>query len=95
MIEELIRAQCYALGFDLAGITTLGEADTASALDAWLARGYAGDMSYMARTAEKRRDTRLPYKGVTHAIVVAMDYGGRGAERAGARGTRGATTTMT
>jgi epoxyqueuosine reductase len=89
VIEQLIKAQCYALGFDLAGITTLGEADTAGAFDAWLERGYAGEMSYMARTAEKRRDSRLPYEGVTHAIVVAMDYGGREAPGPVARYARG------
>ncbi len=77
MIEQLIKAQCYALGFDLAGITTLGEAVTAPAFDEWLTHGYAGEMRYMARTAEKRRDSRLPYAGATHAIVVAMNYGGR------------------
>lgn len=75
-LEDLIKAQAYGLGFDLAGITALGPATTTDAFDAWLARGYAGEMSYMARSAEKRRDTRLPVDGATTAIVVAMDYGG-------------------
>jgi epoxyqueuosine reductase len=34
-------------------------------------------MHYLARGAEKRRDTRLPVPGTTHALVVALDYGGR------------------
>jgi epoxyqueuosine reductase len=72
----LIKAQSYGLGFDLAGITTLGPASTVSAFDAWLERGFAGEMSYMARTAEKRRDSRLPIAGARTAIVVAMSYGG-------------------
>ena len=59
MIEQLIKAQCYALGFDLAGITTLGEAATAPAFDAWLERGFAGEMSYMQRTADKRRNRSM------------------------------------
>jgi epoxyqueuosine reductase len=88
-IEPLIKAQAFALGFDLAGITTLGEAGTAAALDAWLARGYAGDMTYMNRTAEKRRDSRLPYEGATRAIVVAMGYGGREPSGPVARYARG------
>jgi epoxyqueuosine reductase len=88
-LEDLIKAQAYGLGFDLAGITTLGPATTVNAFDAWLARGYAGEMSYMSRTAEKRRDSRLPIAGATTAIVVAMNYGG--AEPAGpvARYARG------
>jgi epoxyqueuosine reductase len=89
MIEPLIKAQGYALGFDLVGITTLGEASTASAFDDWLAHGYAGEMSYMPRTAEKRRDSRLPYEGATRAIVVAMNYGGREPSGPVARYARG------
>jgi epoxyqueuosine reductase len=76
-IEDLIKAQAFGLGFDLAGITDLGPAETTHAFDEWLARGYAGDMTYLPRTADKRRDSRRPFDGATHAIVVAMDYGGR------------------
>lgn len=76
-IEDLIKAQAFGLGFDLAGITDLGPAGTTRAFDDWLARGYEGDMTYLPRTAEKRRDSRLPFDGATHAIVVAMNYGGR------------------
>jgi epoxyqueuosine reductase len=75
-LETLIKAQAYGLGFDLAGITSLGPATTAPAFDDWLARGYAGEMSYLPRNAEKRRDSRLPFDGATMAIVVAMNYGG-------------------
>ena len=72
-----LKAQAYGLGFDLAGIATLGPADTAGAFEAWVARGHAGEMGYLARGAAKRRDTRLPYEGTTSALVVAMSYGGK------------------
>jgi epoxyqueuosine reductase len=75
-LETLIKAQAYGLGFDLAGITTLGPATTVPAFDDWLARGYAGEMSYLPRNAEKRRDSRRPFSSATTAIVVAMNYGG-------------------
>ncbi|HUF29234.1 MAG TPA: hypothetical protein VMM77_01125, partial [Gemmatimonadaceae bacterium] len=74
-LEERIRAQAYGLGFDLAGITTLGPAETAGAFEAWLDKGYAGDMSYLPRWREVRRDSRLPHAGVVSAIVVGLDYG--------------------
>ena len=76
-LEDLIKAQAYGLGFDLVGITTLGPATTVDAFDAWLERGYAGEMTYMPRTAAKRRDARLPFEGATTAIVVGMNYGGK------------------
>jgi epoxyqueuosine reductase len=76
-LEEKLKAQAYGLGFDLAGITTLGPMETAPAFDAWLTKGYAGDMAYLQRGAEKRSDSRLPFAGAKSAIVVGLDYGGR------------------
>lgn len=75
-LSRLIKAQAYGLGFDLAGITALGPAKTSDAFERWLSHGYAGDMEYLERGAEKRRDTRLPFSGATSAIVVGLNYGG-------------------
>ena len=88
-LEALVKAQAYGLGFDLVGISTLGPATTAAAFNQWLERGYAGEMSYMPRTAEKRRDSRLPFDGVNTAIVVAMSYGGKEPSGPVARYARG------
>jgi len=71
-----LKAQAYGLGFDLVGVTSLGPAETSPAFDAWVAAGRSGEMHYLPRGAEKRRDTRLPYDGATTAIVVGMNYGG-------------------
>ena len=76
-LTQLAKAHAHALGFDLVGVAALGPADTADAFDAWLEAGHAGSMDYLVRGAAKRRDTRLPRPGTTHAIVVALDYGGR------------------
>ncbi|HEV7994268.1 MAG TPA: tRNA epoxyqueuosine(34) reductase QueG, partial [Gemmatimonadaceae bacterium] len=88
-LSQLARAHAYALGFDLVGITTLGPVETTSAFDAWVDAGRAGTMHYLARGAEKRRDSRLPLPGTTHAIVVALDYGGREPSGPVARYARG------
>jgi epoxyqueuosine reductase len=72
-----LKAQAYGLGFDLAGVATLGLVETSAAFDGWVAAGYAGEMHYLTRGAEKRRDSRLPVPGTTSAVVVAMNYGGR------------------
>ena len=84
-----IRGQAYGLGFDLVGITTLGPAETAEAFSRWIEAGYAGEMGYLPRGAEKRRDTRLPVPGTLSAIVVALDYGGREPSGPVARYARG------
>jgi epoxyqueuosine reductase len=75
-ITPLVKAQAYGLGFDLVGVATLGPVETAAAFEEWVARGYAGEMQYLARAAAKRRDTRLPIPGATSAVVVGMSYGG-------------------
>src|SRR3954468_7040631 len=88
-LEGAIKAQALGLGFDLVGITRLGPAETAGHYERWVERGHAGEMEYMRRNAELRLDSRRPYDGVTSAIVVALDYGGREAPGPVARYARG------
>ena len=76
-LARRLEAQAYGLGFDLVGVARLGPVETAGAFEDWLAAGYAGEMAYLARGAETRRDTRRPYEGAVSAVVVALDYGGR------------------
>ena len=75
-IELRLKAQAFGLGFDLAGITTLGPAPTASAFNQWLADGFAGEMHYLERSVELRADSSSPEPGMRTAVVVAMNYGG-------------------
>ena len=89
-LSERLKAQAYALGFDLAGIAELGVPDTRSQFDAWLSAGNAGTMNYLQDVgAELRRDSRLPHPGATHALVVAMNYGGNEPSGPVARYARG------
>jgi epoxyqueuosine reductase len=88
-MAQLAKAHAFALGFDLAGVTALGPADTANAFDEWIDAGRSGEMHYLARGAEKRRDSRRPVPGTTHALVVALDYGGREPSGPVARYARG------
>jgi epoxyqueuosine reductase len=88
-LEDLVKGQAYGLGFDLVGITTLGLMETAESFDAWIERGYAGEMDYLPRSAAKRRDSRLPFPGASTAIVVGLDYGGRQPSGPVARYARG------
>ncbi|MEP6904697.1 MAG: tRNA epoxyqueuosine(34) reductase QueG [Gemmatimonadales bacterium] len=88
-LESLIKAQAFGLGFDLVGITRLGAAETSGAFEDWVRAGYAGDMAYLPKGAEKRRDTRLPFNGATTAIVVGLNYGGTAPTGSIARYARG------
>ena len=74
--EHRLKTQAYAAGFDLAGIATLGTPATTPHFDDWLANGYHGEMAYLERGAELRRDARRPVEGMVSALVVAFNYGG-------------------
>jgi epoxyqueuosine reductase len=88
-LEGAIKAQALGLGFDLAGITRLGQVETAGHYQRWVEHGHAGEMEYMRRNADLRADSRRPFEGVTSAIVVGLDYGGREAPGPVARYARG------
>jgi epoxyqueuosine reductase len=88
-LEAQIKARALGLGFDLVGVTRLGEAESSPRFDDWIARGFAGEMEYLERGAEKRKDTRRPFAPASTAIVVGLDYGGRAAPGPVARYARG------
>lgn len=74
--EHRLKTQAYAAGFDLVGLATLGAPETAAHFDDWIAHGYHGEMGYLERGAELRRDARRPVEGMVSALVVALNYGG-------------------
>jgi epoxyqueuosine reductase len=84
-----LKAEAYARGAMLAGITTLGPMDTAAAYDDWIAHGYAGEMAYLERGAEKRRDSTRPVPSAVSALVIAVSYGGTQPDGPIARYARG------
>ena len=90
LLTKRVRAEAYARGFDLAGVVSLGPADSVATFDRWLERGYDGEMGYIARGATKRRDPRLVMEGARTAVVVGLEYGGREPSGPVARYARGA-----
>lgn len=69
-----IKREARAIGFDKVGIALAGDADPQRRLAAWLARGFHGDMDYMANSAETRVDPSRWVEGVRSVIVVAISY---------------------
>jgi epoxyqueuosine reductase len=88
-LELRLKQRANEIGFDPVGITHLGPVESYGAFARWLENGYSGEMTYLPRGAEKRRDTRSPVPGARSAIVVALDYGGKQPPGSIARYARG------
>ena len=69
-----IKQKAASLGFDLCGIAPVDVFPELSFLQEWLAKGYAGEMAWMARTAERRADVRQVVPGARSVIVTATLY---------------------
>lgn len=87
--EARLKAQALGLGFDLAGITTLGPAESHGAFADWIAADRHGEMDYLKRGLALRADTTLPEPGMVSALVVTLDYGGKQPDGPVARYARG------
>lgn len=71
---KIIEDQSYQLGFDGFGITRPELGEAGESFTKWLDSGYAGEMAYMARGAEKRQNPDLVLKGVKSIICLRTNY---------------------
>ena len=69
-----IKSQARSLGFDLCGIALVDDFPELAYLREWLANGYAGEMAWMTRTADRRADVREVVPGARSVIVTATLY---------------------
>jgi epoxyqueuosine reductase len=72
--SSAIKSKARELGFDLCGIAPADNLSELSFLNEWLARGYAGTMDWMARTADRRADVRHVVPGARSVIVTGTVY---------------------
>ena len=69
-----VKRQASALGFDLCGIARAEAYPELGAFSGWLARGYAGDMQYLHRSADRRADVRQVLPSARVVISLATLY---------------------
>lgn len=74
--EERIKAEALRLGFSACGIAQAEavEEEVYQRVEQWVSEGYHGDMSYLERNHDLRRDPRLLLPGSKSIIMVAMNY---------------------
>ena len=69
-----IKQKARELGFDLCGIAPAGDLPELAFFQTWLARGYAGEMAYLDRSAEQRADVRRVLPSARSVIVTGTVY---------------------
>lgn len=73
-LSSLIGAEALRLGFAAVGFASVGPCQTFDRFNAWLGRGFAGDMIYLAKYAALRADPRQVMPEAHSLIVVAARY---------------------
>lgn len=69
-----LKARAASLGFALCGIAPASGLPELARLRGWVDRGYAADLHWMVRTAEKRMDPRLVIPGAKTVIALGTVY---------------------
>ena len=70
------RARALALdaGFDLAGVAAADAPRELAFFAEWIARGYAGEMSYLTSQAARRGDVRNAFPWARSVLSVGVQY---------------------
>jgi len=74
LTSAAIKAAAREFGFDACGIAPAADFPELKFFHEWLARGYAGGMSYLQRSAERRADVRAVLPSARSVIVTATNY---------------------
>jgi epoxyqueuosine reductase len=72
--SSAIKARARAIGFEACGVAPAADLPELRALPEWIARGYAGTMAYLARSAARRADVRHVLPSARTVIVTATLY---------------------
>lgn len=74
LTASTVKEQARAIGFDLCGIAPAEHFPELDRFSEWIARGYAGEMAYLTRSAGTRSSIRGFLPSARSVIVVAAVY---------------------
>lgn len=84
-----IKRQALALGFEVCGVAPATALPELAFLSDWLARGYAGDMVYLHKSARTRSDIRNFLPAARSVIVAGAVYNTQGPSGVASRSSGG------
>jgi epoxyqueuosine reductase len=79
-VKDRIEQRARELGFDACHFTSARPPDSAPQLERWLKDGRHGEMTWIARNANKRGNPDLVLPGARSVVTLACAYGDAGAE---------------
>jgi epoxyqueuosine reductase len=74
LTADAVKTKAVELGFDVCGIAPVGEFPQLAFLHNWLDQGYAGSMTYLHRSSDRRADVRRVLPSAQTVIVTATNY---------------------
>jgi epoxyqueuosine reductase len=73
-LSGAIKSEARRIGFGLVGIAPAVSPGGFGALQAWLQRGFAGEMAYLPRREDAYQHPERVLPGVRSVVVLAVDY---------------------
>lgn len=74
LTSDSVKTQAIGLGFDACGIAPADRFPRLAALSAWIDRGYAGEMRYLAASLDERLDVRRVLPSARAVVSLASVY---------------------
>ncbi|MCL4847198.1 MAG: tRNA epoxyqueuosine(34) reductase QueG [Acidobacteria bacterium] len=74
LTSDQVKAEARRQGFDLCGIAPVDAFPELTYFREWIDRGYHGEMHYLARSVERRRDVRAVLPSARAVIVLGTLY---------------------
>ncbi|CAN5542329.1 tRNA epoxyqueuosine(34) reductase QueG [soil metagenome] len=74
MLESRLKLEATALGFSLSGIAPATEVDSFPLFERWLDAGYAGEMHYLQKHRDQRRDPESILPACRSVLMLGYEY---------------------
>jgi epoxyqueuosine reductase len=75
LLKQLVRTEAFNLGFDACHFAQATAPPHAEAFRQWLANGFAGEMAWLGKNADRRTDPQLVLPEARSIVMVAKTYG--------------------
>jgi epoxyqueuosine reductase len=73
-LTQRIKTEALALGFDLVGVAPAQSRPELAFFERWIDAGYAGEMHYLKRSLERRRDLQQVLPEAQSVVVCGLNY---------------------